>query len=134
MGTSAAVLTSDTDMAPPRLVLLLITALVLTACADPRAVQQAPSDPAGAAAQLDGSAWRSTVVEGLDLPADQRTSLTFRDGRVEASVACGTFGGSSELVDGRVVVDELEVPSIDCPAPDGTCDGLGVRRTCEAES
>ena len=87
-------------------------------------VRPGAQDDAPALTQLDGSEWRSVVVEGLDLPADQQIQLTFSHGRVGARVACNYVDGPYDLIDGHLAVDSDEVTStlIGCPPPEGSWD------------
>jgi len=58
---------------------LLLGVMLLAACA-------------GAGAQLAGSGWQLSQLNGRPLPADVQIGLEFKDGRASGSAACNTYG------------------------------------------
>lgn len=96
-----------------RFAALLAAALFLTGCG----TAAAP----GRANALDGRTFLSTgVVDGgqpRDLVPDTRIRLSFADGDLTAMAGCNTLGGGYRLDNGILVVDQMRMTQIGCPAP-----------------
>ena len=60
------------------------------------------SGPAVTAADLDGSTFESTSVEGHDLVAGSSVRLTFEGGSLSANAGCNTMSSSYDVTDGRL--------------------------------
>ena len=58
--------------------------------------------PAVTAADLDGSTFESTGVEGHDLVPDSTVRLTFEDGSLSANAGCNTMSSTYDVTDGRL--------------------------------
>lgn len=99
------------------LLTVLALGLVLTACGG-RSGSSA-SDAAGSApttADLDGSAFASTSVEGHDLVAGSTVRLTFEKGTLSANAGCNTMSAPYAVTDGRLAwTGDVRSTLIGCP-------------------
>jgi len=82
-----------TSQRPGRAGTLLVLALLLTACGGGSSSTTAGDSGAPTAADLDGTSYLSSSVEGYDLVPDTRISLTFEDGSLSANSGCNTMFG-----------------------------------------
>ena len=94
-------------MARARTILtVLAVGLLVTACggdSDSSASDGSSSSQSTVtAADLDGSTFQSTSVEGHDLVAGSDVRLTFEDGSLSANAGCNTMSSSYDVTDGRL--------------------------------
>jgi len=99
------------------IVTVLAVGLLVTACgggSSSSAVDVPGSAPTKA--DLDGSAFASTSVEGHDLVAGSTVRLTFEDGSLSANAGCNTMTGSYDVTDGRLAwTGEPRATLLGCP-------------------
>src|SRR3954470_7514430 len=84
-------------------IVTVLVGLLVTACGG--GSSSSAGDVPGSAptkADLDGSAFASTSVEGHDLVAGSTVRLTFEDGSLSANAGCNTMTGSYDVTDGRL--------------------------------
>lgn len=80
-----------------RFALLPIAAIACAACVPRAAVPE----------RLAGSQWRFVTIDG-DSPVDPgRSTLTFADDRMSASVGCNAIGGEWRVEQGRLIAGPL---------------------------
>lgn len=108
-------------VASPRSVLtMLAVGLLVTACGSGSGSSAADSAPssgtAPTAAELDGSTFESTSVDGYDLVAGSTVRLTFEQGQLSANAGCNTLSAPYDVTDGRLAwTGETRATLMGCP-------------------
>ncbi len=103
------------------IVTVLAVGLLVTACGSGTGSGSGSSagDVPGSAptrADLDGSAFASTSVEGYDLVAGSTVRLTFEHGTLSANAGCNTMSAPYDVTDGRLAwTGEVRATLIGCP-------------------
>jgi heat shock protein HslJ len=72
----------------PLIVLAILAAACSTAAPPSSPGPSAPTDPV-----LPGTAWRLTILDGVDVPRDAGMTLAFGADQASGSGGCNTFGG-----------------------------------------
>jgi heat shock protein HslJ len=83
----------------------LAVGLLVTACGGGSSSASDGSSSSGAAvtaADLDGSTFESTSVEGHDLVTGSTVRLTFENGSLSANAGCNTMSSTYDVTDGRL--------------------------------
>ena len=80
---------------------------------EPKADEEVPAD-------LDGTSWLLTTLDGEDIPADAGITAGFRGGRVEGSGGCNSYGGDYQVDGDAIRFSPLEMTMMLCAAPAGT--------------
>ena len=92
--------------------LATLATLGVAGCSDDLVVPTTGGAPT--AAELDGTTWLSTEVEGETLAADSRVTLAFSDTALAIVGGCNTQNGGYTITDGRLVVEALASTLMAC--------------------
>lgn len=106
-----------TRRAPARGVLTLLTVgLLVTSCGSGSSSSTAAASGAPKRADLDGSTFQSTSVEGHDLVPDSTVRLTFEKQNLSANAGCNTMSGPYDVTGGRIAwTGEAMTTLMACP-------------------
>ena len=104
----------------PGILIALAVGLLVTACGSGgSSTASEGSSSAGSAvtsADLDGSTFESTSVEGHDLVPGSTVRLTFEKGSLSANAGCNTMSSSYDVTDGRLAwTGQPMATMIGCP-------------------
>jgi heat shock protein HslJ len=95
--------------------------VAMVACAGMIILSLAACGGAGSATSdpLDGTSWvlmayrKSRPIPGTTITA------TFEDGQVRGSAGCNSYGGSYQVSDDTIAVDEIAITEMACLEPEG---------------
>jgi len=73
----------------------------------------------GAPADLDGTEWVLTSLNGSNLIEGTNITLNFTEGRAGGFSGCNSYGGEYTAAQGTLTVHELAITLQDCPEPEG---------------
>ena len=85
---------------------------LLAACASTSSAGSAP----GSLADLDGTAWRFSLIDGA-APVSDRTTLSFSREGLGANVGCNGIGGEWTVKDGHLLAPNLMQTEMYCEGP-----------------
>ncbi len=108
------------QMLLPFLASALLASCTSAGAASPRPSGQAPSawdGPSPAGLFFPSGTYVSTSVQGHDLVAGSKVTLTFKDGQLTANAGCNTMGGQAAVVgDGTLQVNSMASTEMGCAA------------------
>ena len=102
------------------LLTVIVVGLLVTACGGGTASSATGGSPssgtAPTTAELDGSTFESTSVDGYDLVAGSTVRLTFEKGQMSANAGCNTLSAPYDVTDGRLAwTGETRATLMGCP-------------------